>query len=113
MTDVVAWLSLSAAGILFILGLVDLTLSWRAASTARDAVANAATLAQDSTASTATLEQQSAIDFKGAWEALASLATAMKDLDRSSRLFVLSLAFLAVAATAAGLGEIAGAVAAP
>ncbi len=44
-------------------------------------------------------------------EALAALATALKDLDRTSRLFVLSLAFFAVAAAAAGVGEIANAVA--
>lgn len=110
MTDVVTWVSVLGAAVLFVLGVVDLALSWRTVQTAKGAVAKAAAIAESSNADAATLEAQSAVDFKGAWEALAALAAALKDLDRSSRLFVLSLAFLAVAAAASGVGAIAGAV---
>ncbi|MCA2211377.1 hypothetical protein [Jidongwangia harbinensis] len=110
MTDHVAWVSLVAAALLFLLGMADTALSWHTTQTAKKAVANAAAIAKENNKSSTTLEQQSAIDYKGSWEALASLATALKDLDRSSRLFVLSLAFLAVAAVAAGTGDIATAV---
>jgi hypothetical protein len=94
-----------------VLGAIDLALSWPTTKAAQGAVAKAASIAEHTNENAATLQEQSAVDFKGAWEALASLATALKDLDRSSRLFVLSLAFLAVAAAAAGIGEIADAVA--
>lgn len=50
-------------------------------------------------------------DFTGAWNALAALAAALKDLDRSSRLFLMSLAFLAVAAVGAGFDSVAEAIA--
>ncbi|GGQ83247.1 hypothetical protein [Couchioplanes azureus] len=111
MTTVVTWASLLGAAILFLVGAVDLAISWRTTKTAKDAVAKAAAIAESTNENVATLREQSAVDVKGSWEALAALATAIKDLDRSSRLFVLSLAFLAVAAAAAGIGEVAEAVA--
>ncbi|MFG3602509.1 hypothetical protein [Micromonospora chersina] len=110
MTDMVTWVSLVAAAILFILGAVDLVMSWGTTKATKDAVAKAAAVAESTNENATTLQEQSAVDFKGAWEALAALATAIKDLDRSARLLVLSLAFLAVAAVAAGAGEIAAAV---
>src|SRR4051794_38708624 len=110
MTDVVVWFALSAAAILLLLGLVDLAVTWPATRATKDAVAKAAMVAESSNNNADTLKQQSAIDFKGAWDALASLTTALKDIDRSSRLIVLSLAFFAVAAVASGVGEIADAV---
>lgn len=110
MTDAVTWFSLFAAAILFILGAADLMTSWKTTKAAKDAVTKAAAVAESANENATTLQEQSAVDFKGAWEALAALATAMKDLDRSARLLVLSLAFLAVAAVAAGAGEIAAAV---
>jgi hypothetical protein len=112
MTITVTWFALSAASVLLILGLVDLAITWNTTNAAKDAVGKAAAIATVSNENADTLQAQSAVDFKGAWEALASLAAALKDLDRSSRLFMMSLAFFAVAAAAAGLGEIADAVAA-
>jgi hypothetical protein len=111
MTDTVTWFSLAAAIVLFLLAAIDVGLSWATTKAAQDAVAKAAAVAQQANENSETLQQQSAVDFKGAWEALAALAAALKDLDRSSRLFVLSLAFLAVAAVGAGMGEIADAIA--
>ena len=112
MIGIVVFFSLAAAGILLMLGLADLAISWRASDAAMKAVVTeVATLTRQSRDDTGTLDTQAAIDVKGAWEALASLAAALKNLDRSSRLVVLSLAFIAVAAFAAGVGDIAEAIA--
>lgn len=56
-----------------------------------------------------TLTEQGAVT--GAVDSVAKLATALKDLKPSAQLFVLSVAFLAIAAVAAGLDAVAGAVA--
>jgi hypothetical protein len=109
-TDAVSIVAIVASALLFLAGLVDIATSWTAAKATAVAIQRAATTAQQTNESAATLEAQSATDFKGAWEALASLASALKDLDRSTRLLVLALAFLAVAATASGLGELATAL---
>ena len=56
-----------------------------------------------------TLTEQGAVT--DAIDSVAKLATAIKDLRASSQLFVLSIAFLAVAAVAAGTDAVASAVA--
>jgi exopolyphosphatase/pppGpp-phosphohydrolase len=111
LTSVVAGVALVLSVVAFIIGCVDLYQSWNTNKITKDAIKNAAEVSKTSTASAEELQKQSAIDFKGTWEALGKLATALKDLDRSSRLFVISLAFLAVAAAAAGAGEISNAIA--
>jgi hypothetical protein len=55
-----------------------------------------------------TLSEQGAVS--GAVDAVSKLATAIKDLKASAQLFVLSIAFLSIAAVAAGLDAVAGAV---
>lgn len=115
MTTLVSGLSLLFAIVLFVSGCFQVALSWRTTKTAKTetakaAIAQATTIAEKSSASTTTARQQSVTGINDAWQALASLATALKDLDTSSRQFVLSLAFLAVAAVAAGVGKIAEAV---
>lgn len=70
----------------------------------------AATVSETVNKDTGTLEEHAGIDFKGQWEALAALATALKDLDRSTRLLLLSLAFMAVGAATTGLTDLASAV---
>jgi hypothetical protein len=109
-TDAVTWVSLIASATLFTLGVVDLCLSWKAVKLVKSAVAKAALVAEGTNENEERLKQQAAIDFKSAWEPLAALALAIKDLDRSSRLLVLSLAFLAVAALTSSTGVIAAAV---
>lgn len=47
----------------------------------------------------------------GAIDSVTKLATALKDLKPSGQLFVLSMAFLAIAAVAAGLDAVAGGIA--
>lgn len=51
-------------------------------------------------------ELQRASSLTEPWETLARLATALKDLDRSSRLFLISLALLALAGAALGVDSI-------
>ncbi|MFD4351491.1 hypothetical protein ACFWPX_02980 [Nocardia sp. NPDC058518] len=106
MEDVVVWVSVVAAAVLFLVGIVDLAIGWTAKGPVRTAADNAAKIEQAATENKETLERHSGIDLKGQWEALAALAAAMKDLDRSSRLFFLSLAFLAVAGVTVGLSNI-------
>src|SRR4051794_14350106 len=115
-TGAVAALALALSLVTFIVGCVDLKQSWNSSKVAKAAIETAAKRSEETTSTTVPddqLQKQSAIDFKGTWEALGKLATALKDLDRSSRLFVLSLAYLAVAAAAAGAGEISNAIASP
>lgn len=106
MIDFLTLASVIAAIALFLLGLVEYVRTFAATKDVKDATANAAARAKEVNASAAALEQQSAIDLKGHWEALAALATALKDLDRSTRFFLLSLAFLAVGGTTLGLDAI-------
>ena len=52
------------------------------------------------------LKEYAGLDLSGNWEAPAKLVTALKDLDRSTRLLLLSLAFLAVSVATVGLDAI-------
>lgn len=106
--EIIVWAALIAAAALVVLGIVDIILKWKSESATRDAIAKAAEQAEDvaSKKTKTELEEYASVDLKGNWEALASLATAIKDLDRSSRLFVLALAFVAVAGGTAGLEAI-------
>lgn len=108
---IVAIVALVLSVFVFVVACVDLIQSWTTASSTKAALKNAAEIAKRTNPNSDELEKQSAVDFKGSWEALAKLAAGLKDLDRSSRLFVISLAFLAVAAVAAGTGEFSSAVA--
>lgn len=106
--QLVTYGSLIAAGVLVVLGVIDILLKWRSEAATRGAIEKAA--GQAGTIAEITdpneLGEFAGIDFKANWEALASLATAIKDLDRSSRLFVLALAFVAVAGATVGLESI-------
>src|SRR5207245_468193 len=95
----------------FAAGMYELVTSWKTNGQVRAAADKAATVSQTVNEDTATLEEHAGIDFKGQWEALAALATALKDLDRSTRLLLLSLAFLAIGAAGIGLADLASAVA--
>jgi hypothetical protein len=106
MTATISIISLVCAVILFLLGLIEYFRTWSTKEKIAVAAGKAAGLAQETNASTEELEKHAGIDFKGQWEALAALATALKDLDRSTRLFVLSLAFLAVGGVTRGLEAI-------
>lgn len=110
MADLIAWASVGASTVLFLAGMYEIVISWRTNGKVR-AAADKATTTSQSVADDTTLEAQSGIDFKGQWEALAALATALKDLDRSTRLLLLSLAFMAVAAATVGISDVAAAVA--
>ncbi len=106
MTDFVTGFSAVAAAVLFVAGLADLVMTWSPSTKAKEAVVKATAVADTANASKESLSAHSGIDFKGNWEALAALAAALKDLDRSTRLFTLSLAFLAVAGATIGLTTI-------
>lgn len=101
---------MSMAVIVFLFALMDLIHSWKPRADTKNALASAASKAKSSTAEGGGLQPQAASSFKDSWEALASLATALKDLDRSSRLFVVSLALLALAGAALGVDSISDAV---
>lgn len=109
-SGLVAGVALILAVILFIAACIDLITSWGAVSNTKSAATKAATNAKNSDGTQEGLQEQAGTNFKEAWEALASLASALKDLDRSSRLFVLSLAFFAVAAASVGLSDVAEAI---
>lgn len=115
--------SAMAAGILFLAGLFALVQSWKPqkelkakAEQVAGVVANAtesATKAVEGAGDKAKLQEYASLDFKGSLEGVAALATALKDLDQSSRLFTLALAFLAVAAATVGFDAIGTGLAAP
>ena len=102
----------SMAIVVFLIAVVDLVLSWKPVADTKTALGTAASAAKADTAqgNKGGLTPHSAPNFKDSWEALASLATALKDLDRSSRLFVISLALLAVAGVTLGLDNVGDAV---
>lgn len=106
MVTTIAWFALAAAAVLFLVGVIDLVQSWGRTEKAKEALKEGTQKLKDVSADKATLEEYAGVDVKGTWEALAKLATALKDLDRSSRLFTLSLAFLAVAGATVGLEAI-------
>jgi hypothetical protein len=83
--------------VMFILGVMDVRSAVAAEAKLRQAAESAAVKAA-TPAQPGSLEPHSGIDLGGALEGLAKLAGALKDLDRSGRSFVLSLAFVAVAA---------------
>ncbi|MGJ4844691.1 hypothetical protein [Leifsonia sp. Le1] len=108
-TNVIAWFSMIAASIVFLAAVIDLVTTWSGRQKATNAVAAGSEKVKDiaeATPGSDKAKEYAGIDFKGSWEALGSLATALKDLDRSSRLFMLSLAFLAVAGATVGLQAI-------
>jgi len=106
MQDLVAWASVIASIVLFLAGIYELVISWKTNGRVRAAADSAASVSGSVTANTETLAEHAGIDFKGQWEALGALATALKDLDRSTRLLLLSLAFMAVAAAIVGLESV-------
>jgi hypothetical protein len=106
MVELIAWSGVIASIILFVAGLYELVIAWRSNDHVRAAADSAAKLGEDVNKDPETLQEHAAIDFKGQWEALAALATALKDLDRSTRLFFLSLAFMAAAGATVGLDSI-------
>lgn len=110
--DTFAWIATAMSVIVFLIGVVDLILSWKPKADAKAALGKAAAKAKEVTAvePEGDLTPQSAT-LKESWEALANLATALKDLDRSSRLFIVSLALLAVAGVALGLDNVGDAIA--
>ena len=109
MVNWVAALALAMSVILFVLACLDLRETWAASKTLKDKAEEA--VGSATTASSDDPQTQSMIDISEAWKALATLATALKDLERSTRFFVLSLAFLAVAALGSGLDQLAEAIA--
>lgn len=112
MVETIANVSVAGATILFIAGLVDLLMSWGDTKDVKTAVKDGAKQARDvaqkaeESTSNDSLQEYAGLDLSGNWKALAELATALKDLDRSSRLFMISLAFLAVAGATVGLDAI-------
>lgn len=107
MVTLIAWVSIAAAAVLFVVATVDLVAGWNRTEATKTAVKEGADKAKDlSTSSTSDLKEYAGLDLKGNWEALAALATSLKDLDRSSRLYTLALAFLAVAGATVGLDAI-------
>lgn len=111
-TDVITWGSLGAAGVLFCLGVAEMWWSRSTRLDARTTAKEAAARAKEMAAQTDAqgLQGASVTELSNLWEGLSKLATALKDLDRSSRMFVLSLAFLAIAAGANGLENVAEAI---
>lgn len=108
-TGPVVILSLILAGIAFVAGGYMLIVEWRAQQQLNKAAKSAS---RDITTPQADLQDSSPIKAQGgidtAVNAIANLAKALKDLDRSTRLLVISLAFVAIAAAAAIGGAAAG-----
>ncbi len=102
---------LIAGGILFVLAVVELFRNWGLKEELTTATKQAAEIAKTSNSSTEQLEKHAGVDFKGQWEALAALSTALKDLDKSTRFFVLSLAFIGIAGGIVGLDAVATGIA--
>lgn len=110
MSEAISWVGLVGAGILLICGVVDLVVTWSTKSKIRQVTDSVAEGASQVAPNTGGLQPQSVADVTDSVDAIAKLAAALKDLDRTSRLFVLSLTFLAVAAAATGLNDIAQAL---
>jgi hypothetical protein len=109
--DAVVYFSLAAAAAVLLLGVTDLIISWRVALAAKNTLAvTAARLGPERTKDDSQNSILGPADLKGALDALAAFANALKDLDRSARLLLLSLAFVTIAAASAGVGAIADAV---
>jgi hypothetical protein len=106
MVELIAWSGVIASVILFLAGVFELFIAWRSNDRVRAAADSAAKVSENVNTDAKTLQEHAGIDFKGQWEALAALATALKDLDRSTRLFFLSLAFMAVAGATVGLDSV-------
>src|SRR5215467_3503747 len=101
-TEPIIVLSLVLAGIAFAAGGYMLIVEWIAQQQLNKAAKSAS---RDITKPPSKLPDDSPIKAQGgidsAVNAIANLAKALKDLDRSTRLLVISLAFLAIAAAAA------------
>lgn len=111
MVELIAWSGVIAGIILFLAGVYELITGWRSNDRVRAAADSAAKVGENVNKDPETLQEHAGIDFKGQWEALAALATALKDLDRSTRLFFLSLAFMAVAGATVGLDSVGSGIA--
>lgn len=108
--SILAWTTLVGGGLVLILALIDIVLGWRPQKNAKAAIGRAAAAANQNTAPNGGLNPQAGVNFKDSWEALAKLATALKELDRSSRLFVISLGLFAIAGATIGVETIAQAI---
>ena len=113
MDSIVAWVGLAGAVLLFVAACFDLIASWCTTRRIRDAADAAVELAGDAGSEPGNLQRQSAFDVASHWDALARVAATLKDLDRGSRLFVLSLAYLTVAGLTVGLASIGDGLSAP
>lgn len=113
MVALVSWVTVVMGIILFVVAMLDIGLTWKATIDAKKAVGKVAEDTKNKAEAQQGLVPQAGPDFKSAWEGLASLAAALKDLDRGSRLLVLSLAFLAVAGVLTGVDTVADAIKAP
>lgn len=105
-TDVVVWAATAAGVVTFLMGVLEWFESRSAKSKVKHAADSAGVVATEQNASPENLARHGSVDFKGQWEALAALAKALKDLDASTRLLVVSLAFLGVSGATAGLEAI-------
>jgi hypothetical protein len=112
--DVVVFGATIMSILLFVMGAISLLRQWATRESTAAAVRKAAVIAQATNEDVGTLKEQAAgttgADFKSAWEGIAALAVAIEKLEISSRLFVLSLSFLAVAAVIVGVQDVTAAV---
>jgi len=110
MTDdvvvLVSWASVVAGVVCIIIGIVYAFIEFGTERTARTAAQRGADSAKDKVARG--FGEQA--DLAPSFEALSKLATALKDLDKSGRFFVLALGFFAVAGVSSGVGAVADAV---
>jgi disulfide bond formation protein DsbB len=107
-TGPVVVLSLVLGAIAFLAGGYMLIIEWRVQQQLNKAAKNASRdiMTPPADVSDSPIKAQGGID--SAVNAIANLAKAIKDLDRSGRLLIISLAFLAIAAAAAIGGAAAG-----
>lgn len=102
-----SWITVVLGALVIVIALADLVRSWRPAAKVRESIEislDKSDVSQDG------LSEQAGTDFSGTWEGLAKLATALKDLDRSSRLLFIGLALLALGGTLIGVEAIAEAI---
>lgn len=104
--QVIAYGSVAAGVVCVVVGLAYAFQDLQAQSDARQAAKRGAALANTTTEGG--FQQQA--DVAPAFEALAKLAAALKDLDKSNRYFVLALGFFGVAALCAGVKEVTSAI---
>ncbi|MEX1100926.1 MAG: hypothetical protein WD739_11880 [Actinomycetota bacterium] len=105
-TQAITYAAIAGAVVCIVIGVAYAVLDVRLQLDARAAAKRGATLAKEKTES-GFAEQA---DAGPSFEALAKLAAALKDLDKSNRYLVLALGFLGVAALSAGANDIASAI---